>query len=57
MLRALHCLLYFATAFPAGVHAAGAIKIGLVAEFTGQAAEAGMYTVNGAKLAIEDIDR
>ena len=28
-----------------------------VAEFTGQAAEAGMYTVNGAKLAIEDIDR
>jgi len=53
----VHCLLYFATAFPAGVHAAGTIKIGLVAEFTGQAAEAGMYTVNGANLAIENIVR
>ncbi|HEV8259857.1 MAG TPA: ABC transporter substrate-binding protein [Burkholderiales bacterium] len=57
MLRALHCLLYFAAAFPADVHAAGTIKIGLVAEITGQAAEAGMYTVNGAKLAIEDINK
>jgi branched-chain amino acid transport system substrate-binding protein len=41
----------------AGVHAAGTINIGLVAEITGQAAEAGMYTVNGAKLAIEDINK
>jgi len=57
MLRALHCLLYFAAAFPLGVHAAGTIKIGLVAEITGQAAEAGMYTVNGARLAIEDINK
>ncbi len=57
MLRALHCLLYLAAALSAGVHAAGTINIGLVAEITGQAAEAGMYTVNGAKLAIEDINK
>jgi branched-chain amino acid transport system substrate-binding protein len=57
MLRALHWLLYFAAAIPLGVHAAGTIKIGLVAEITGQAAEAGMYTINGARLAIEDINK
>jgi branched-chain amino acid transport system substrate-binding protein len=33
------------------------LRIGLVAEITGQAAEAGLYTVNGAKLAVEDINK
>jgi branched-chain amino acid transport system substrate-binding protein len=33
------------------------LKVGLVAEITGQAAEAGLYTVNGARLAVEDINK
>lgn len=37
--------------------AAEPLKIGLVAEITGQASEAGIYTLNGAKLAIEDINK
>jgi branched-chain amino acid transport system substrate-binding protein len=50
-------LLLFFTAFIAAAHAADPIHIGLVAEITGQAAEAGVYTVNGARLAIEDINK
>ena len=50
----LYCV---GTAFIGSAHAAGPIRIGLVAEITGQAAEAGVYTVNGAKLAIEDINK
>jgi len=56
MTRAIFLLVFF-LAFSAGVAAADPIKIGLVAEITGQAAEAGIYTVNGAKLAIEDINK
>lgn len=41
--------------FAAG--AADTVKIGLIAEITGPNAEAGTYTINGAKLAIEDINR
>lgn len=37
--------------------AAEPLKIGLVAEITGPASEAGIYTVNGAKLAVEDINK
>ncbi len=50
-------LFFLCAAFAAGAPAADPLKIGLVAEITGQAAEAGVYTVNGARLAIEDINR
>ena len=50
-------LLFTSLAFIAQAQAADPVRIGLVAEITGQAAEAGVYTVNGAKLAIEDINR
>ena len=33
------------------------VKIGLIAEITGPNAEAGSYTVNGAKLAVEEINK
>ncbi|MFO1352784.1 MAG: ABC transporter substrate-binding protein [Gammaproteobacteria bacterium] len=33
------------------------IKIGLIGEITGTQAEAGVYTVNGAKLALEEINK
>lgn len=50
-------LLFLCVAFIASARAADPIRIGLIAEITGQAAEAGVYTVNGAKLAIEDINK
>jgi branched-chain amino acid transport system substrate-binding protein len=50
-------LLVLCAAFIAGARAADPIRIGLVAEITGAAAEAGIYTVNGARLAIEDINK
>jgi branched-chain amino acid transport system substrate-binding protein len=37
--------------------AAEPIKIGLVNEITGSQAEAGVYTVNGAKIALEEINK
>ena len=37
--------------------AADTIKIGLVNETTGPNAEAGVYTVNGARLALEEINK
>lgn len=37
--------------------AADAVKVGLIAEITGPNAEAGTYTINGAKLAVEDINK
>ncbi|MEI7967788.1 MAG: ABC transporter substrate-binding protein [Betaproteobacteria bacterium] len=42
--------------FSLGVHAEGTIRIGLVNETTGPNAEAGSYTVNGAKLALEEVN-
>lgn len=39
-----------------GVQAQGTIKIGLVNEATGPNAEAGVYTVNGARLALEEVN-
>ena len=36
---------------------ADAIRIGLVSEITGPNAEAGSYTINGAKLALEQINK
>ena len=38
-------------------HAAEPIRIGVVNEITGSNAEAGSYTVNGARLAVEEINR
>lgn len=39
------------------VHAADPIRIGLVSEITGPNAEAGADTVNGAKLALEEVNK
>ncbi len=44
-------------ALAAPVLAADAIKIGLVNETTGPNAEAGSYTVNGTKLAVDEINK
>ncbi len=45
-----------ATALSMGAYAQDTIKIGLVNEATGPNAEAGVYTHNGAKLALEEIN-
>jgi branched-chain amino acid transport system substrate-binding protein len=45
-----------AAALAFGVQAQGTIKIGLVNEATGPNAEAGVYTVNGARLALEEVN-
>jgi len=45
-----------ATLLAAGAQAQDTIKIGLVNEATGPNAEAGVYTHNGAKLALEEIN-
>jgi branched-chain amino acid transport system substrate-binding protein len=37
--------------------AADTVKVGLIAEITGPNAEAGVYTINGAKLAVEGINK
>ena len=37
--------------------AADPIRIGLISEITGPNAEAGSYTINGAKLAVEEINK
>jgi len=52
--RALAGIAVAAVAF--GVQAQGTIKIGLVNEATGPNAEAGVYTVNGARLALEEVN-
>ena len=43
--------------FSALAQAADPIKIGLTAESTGPNAEAGVYQINGAKLALEEINK
>lgn len=43
--------------FGLSASAADTIKVGLIAEITGPNAEAGNYTINGAKLAVEDINK
>ncbi|MEO6021623.1 MAG: ABC transporter substrate-binding protein, partial [Burkholderiales bacterium] len=47
----------FALLFAASIFAAEPIKIGFVNEITGPQAEAGQYTLNGAKLALEEINK
>ena len=50
--------LYAAALFglSAQVQAADPIKLGMMAESTGPNAEAGVYQINGAKMAIEEIN-
>ena len=55
-MRHFLCIL-LCLAFSTAAAAADPLKFGLVAEITGPASEAGIYTVNGAKLAIEDINK
>ena len=46
-----------AAVFSVSLHAADTIKIGLVNETSGANAEAGVYTVNGARLALDEINK
>src|ERR1700709_2481406 len=46
-----------ASVFALSAVAADTIHIGLVSEITGPNAEAGSYTINGAKLAVEQINK
>jgi branched-chain amino acid transport system substrate-binding protein len=51
------CVLTALTALTAPARAADPIKIGLMAESTGPNAEAGVYQINGAKMALEEINK
>lgn len=51
------CALTALTALAAPARAADPIKIGLMAESTGPNAEAGVYQINGAKMALEEINK
>ena len=46
-----------ASLFVSPALAASTVKIGLIAEITGPNAEAGTYTINGARLAVDEINR
>ena len=46
-----------AVTLPAAVQAADPIKIGMVVPLTGSIADAGRYGVQGAKLAIEEVNK
>ncbi|HTT41261.1 MAG TPA: ABC transporter substrate-binding protein [Burkholderiales bacterium] len=56
-LRGLIVAAIAASAFGFAAQAADTFKIGLVNETTGPNAEAGSYTVNGARLALEEINQ
>jgi len=49
--------LALATLLPTAVRAADTIKIGMVAPLTGPIADAGRYGVQGAKLAVEEVNK
>ena len=51
------CAVTALTALSAPAQAADPIKIGLMAESTGPNAEAGVYQINGAKMALEEINK
>jgi len=51
------CMVTAVAALSAPAQAADPIKIGLMAESTGPNAEAGVYQVNGAKMALEEINK
>ena len=47
----------FAIVLPTAIHAADPIKIGMIAPLTGPIADAGRYGVQGAKLALEEVNK
>jgi branched-chain amino acid transport system substrate-binding protein len=47
----------FSSSFIFPAHAAEPIKIGIISEISGPNAEAGSYAVNGAKLAVDEINK
>ncbi len=47
----------FAISLPIAAQAADPIKIGMVAPLTGPIADAGRYGVQGAKLAVEEVNK
>lgn len=49
--------LALATHLPTAIQAAETIKIGMVAPLTGPIADAGRYGVQGAKLAVEEVNK
>ncbi|GAC1413075.1 MAG: ABC transporter substrate-binding protein [Burkholderiaceae bacterium] len=51
------CAAIAVAAFALQVNAADSIKIGVMAESTGANADAGTYQINGAKLALEEINK
>ena len=51
------CMITAITALTASAQAADPIKIGLMAESSGPNAEAGVYQINGAKMALEEINK
>jgi len=51
------CMITAITALTAPAQAADPIKIGLMAESSGPNAEAGVYQINGAKMALEEINK
>jgi branched-chain amino acid transport system substrate-binding protein len=51
------CMVTAITALTAPAQAADPIKIGLMAESSGPNAEAGVYQINGAKMALEEINK
>lgn len=51
------CMATALTALSAPVQAADPIKIGVMAESSGPNAEAGVYQINGAKMALEEINK
>ena len=56
----VHALLWLAAGMivsTVSLHAADTLKIGIVAPTTGAAAEAGRYEMQGAKLAVEEINK
>lgn len=57
MRRILAGLLFSAMTVSTGAGAADPIQIGVVNEITGAQAEAGVFTVNGIKLALDEINR
>lgn len=55
--RVLATLVFSGLCFSASIEAADTLKIGVVNEITGPQAEGGMFTVNGLKLAVEEINK
>ena len=55
--RVLAALVFSSVYFSASIEAADTLKIGVVNEITGPQAEGGLFTVNGLKLAVDEINK